>query len=359
MILSSEPTLLEPGASIHTYELWRMIFCAKEFQKIWTYLEGNYPCYAGGKTLTLKLAGLEVKLCQKKDGSGSIFLKVNPLKLLDATVHAAEIIPPERNRLKASWKELGKRLAELKLPHDPEDYRVTRVDCCVNLRAEWNGYVRETLRLAGKRLTPDAGERHPFYDKRLGRKENRSCNRDYYCVAVRRGTHVMYDKHKQGLRCHLLGVDRMPKCVLRTEWQLEGDGLTELRKRFHCKSEESVVTELAMHSGEVFREMLPNLYRRGVYVREDALMAAIDRCDCQEKSKRHMAEYVRLAKKYGEDKAAEMYMKRNGCGRKSFRRMRDRCEKMNLQPVPLRKNFREDVLEPPEACLLQLLKQHK
>ena len=156
-----------------------------------------------------------------------------------------------------------------------------------------------------------------------------------------------------------LGVDRMPKCVLRTEWRLEGDGLTEQRKRLHCKSEESVVTELAMHSGEVFREMLPNLYRRGVYVREDALMAAIDRCDCQEKSRRHMAEYVRLAKKYGEDKAAGKYMKRNGCGRKSFLRMRGRFEKMNLQPVPLRKNFREDVLEPPEACLLQLLKQHK
>ena len=39
--------------------------------------------------------------------------------------------------------------------------------------------------------------------------------------------------------------------------------------------------------------------------------------------------------------------------------MRDRFEQMNLQPVPLRKNFREDVLEPPEACLLQLLKQYK
>ena len=358
MAMISQVTLLDPGPSIHTFELWRAVLDTEEFRSLWQRMQRDYPCYPRGRRMTLTLAGLEVVLHRRKDGSGSIFLKVNPLKLLDATVNAAQIIPPDRKQLRAAWKELGKRLAALKLPDDPDEYEVTRVDCCVNLVAEHHGFVREELRLAGKRLTPTFGERHLFYDERLDKKENRACNRDYYCVRVRRGTHVMYDKHKQGLRCRLLGVDRMPKSVLRIEWQLEGDGLTELRKRYQSDGEE-LVTDLALHSGDVFKELLPNLYRRGVYLKEAELLEVIAACDCQEKNQLRMAEYMRLAGKHGEDKAAVKYMRKFQCGKKSFLRMRERFEKMNIQPVPLRKNFREDMLESPETLLLRLLKELK
>ena len=60
---------------------------------------------------------------------------------------------------------------------------------------------------------------------------------------------------------------------------------------------------MAMHSAEIFQEMLPNLYRRGVYVREDALMDAIGQCDCKEKNRQRMADYVRLAKKYSSEQS--------------------------------------------------------
>ncbi len=70
-----------------------------------------------------------------------------------------------------------------------------------------------------------------------------------------------------------------------------------------------------------------------------------------------MRAYVKWAMKHGEDRAAEKYRKKYKCSEKPFCRIRKHFEELNIRPVPLRKNFREDALEPPEVVLLRLLEE--
>ena len=344
-------TILTPGPSVHTIEIWRHINSDGDFEKMWRHLEKSFGVKPSERRLELVLAGLEVDLVRGK-GGGTLYLKINPLKLIDATVDAAQIIPPDEKEFRKAMKELRKRLKLLKLPDDLSEYIAVRVDLCVNIRADKNSAVREWLRLQRKRLSPTCCKQKPFHDKRLSKKENRACGRDYYRLQTPHGTLVVYDKCKQADRCGVLGFDRMPKKILRIEWQLTDSAMRDVKARYQL-DEVDLVLALMLDSGSLFKNNLDGLYYGGQYRKEKDVVKIIEASNYQNKVKERMLAFVKWAKKDGEGKAADKYMKEYGD--KAFRRIRRRFEELNIQPVPLRKNFREDSLEPLESSLLRLL----
>ncbi len=347
--------LLVPGPSVHTYELWHYINSDIEFEKLWRHLEKSFEIVTSKRRLELVLAGLEVDLVRSKDG-GSIYLKTNPIKLLDVTADAAKIIEPDEKTFRKAVKELQKRLKLLALPADLSEYITVRVDLCVNIRADKNSAVREWLRLQHKRLSPTCCKQDPFHDKRLSKKENRACGRDYYRLQTPHGTLVVYDKCKQADRCGVLGFDRMPKCVLRIEWQLADASLREIKAEYQLDGLDLIIA-LAHDGGNLFTDYLDAFFPAGEYQKERDIKKSIHGSEYSKKAQMRMIDYMELAKKHGEDRAKQKFMKRYDCCEKTFNRMRRRFEKLNIQPVPLRKNYREDALEPPESLLLRLLEE--
>lgn len=117
----------------------------------------------------------------------------------------------------------------------------------------------------------------------------------------------------------------------------------------------ALVCWLSQNSGEIMYEKLNEIYYSGYYLKKQALYRIIGNSDYNKAVRKQMIKYVGLVRRSGEDIAAEKTMRKRNWSQSEFNRFRRRFEKIGVQPVPLRKNYRDDWLETPEESLLRLL----
>lgn len=347
----------EPGASMHTYEI-----CARlsenEVDRIIRKWEKK------NETIRRKKDSVENYLFAKRGVSpklynnGWLYVKVNPVKLINSQCGAAEIIEPNKKKLEDSVKILEQALTKLSLPSQFEQYVVSRADLCVNLVAKKNSEVREYLRLQKKRKPADGLEERRFFDKRLDATDNLISGHSYYCLASSANKSgeviVFYDKNQQAHRKGLYGADDLPKGLLRIERQLDRAHLYAVQRDKHL-SNAKLLCYLARNSGELILEKLENCFDKGIFLKKYEIMKCIDKSAWSDKTKMLAKAYVKQAKEYGEELAAQRIMRKQSWSKEQYRRFRKRFVKLGIQPVPLRKNFKKNRLQSPEELLAELL----
>ena len=231
------------GFSIHTFEISRKLIKSE-----WNYCKGKlydqnkispkiciYQESKGVHRVSqYEQYGLRITLEHAHDQENSrgyyVRMVVNPRKVIDPDASYIGIFPPEKSsitELQAAFHALLKRSA---FNDQLDDYYLSRVDLCVNMRCDHKKIFREVVRVLRKLPTP------PKY-KRVSRKEKdkkkaNKYNKHYIKFQCGTQSLVIYDKTyqatEQGLR---VDYEDLPEGVLRFEVQYQRSVLRGLEKK--------------------------------------------------------------------------------------------------------------------------------
>ncbi len=354
--MNNSLTLFGQSCSVHTFELSKYYQDCTEYQSIKKAARKQYDTGESGNRIDIseyQHKGIRISLVDRDDNTGTVYVTVNPQRLIHPGGSCGEIIESEKKNWQKVSREFEKVFRKSPFLEEIDNYTVQRVDLCCNLQGK-RSTIREYLRLLKKAGTPASAEQVPFYDKRLDKKENRACGRDYYRLKHNSEYFVVYDKIKQATRCGLSGIEELPKGLLRVELQLRRKALRKVEKQ-DCVQGIELIRHLADQSADRIMEKIASFFPQGVYYHRKSLQNRILRSDYKWTLKRHMLQYVGLCKKHGEDKAAQITKNRWHWSQGQYRKFREKFEVLGIQPVPLRKNFHGDTLPSFGTCLHRLL----
>lgn len=248
------------GFSIHTFEISRKLTKSE-----WNHCKGKLYdqnkispkicIYQESKGVyrvsQYEQCGLRITLEHAPDQENSrgyyVRMVVNPRKVIDPNASYIGIFPPERSsitELQASFHALLKSSA---FNDQLDDYYLSRVDLCVNMRCDHKKIFREVVRVLRKLPTP------PKY-KRVSRKEKDKKKANKYnkhYIKFQCGTHslVIYDKTyqvtEQGLQ---VDYEDLPEGVLRFEVQYQRSVLRGLEKKLGTDNPSELLWHLMQKS---------------------------------------------------------------------------------------------------------------
>src|SRR5699024_6541531 len=115
--------------------------------------------------------------------------------------------------------------------NDINQYKLSRVDFCTNIRCDSKKIFRELVRVLRKLPTPPKYTRMIYQDKKQNKKKANRYNKHYLRFAC--GTHelVIYDKSYQMKENGLeLSYEKMPNGVIRFEMHCQREYLRRLKR---------------------------------------------------------------------------------------------------------------------------------
>ncbi len=256
------------GFSIHTFEISRKLtksewhHCKKKLydqnqvsSKICIYQESKdvhrvSQYEANGLRITLEHAH------DQEDSRGYyVRMVVNPRKVIDPDASYIGIFPPEKSSIIELQAAFHTLLKQSVFNDQLDDYYLSRVDLCVNIRCDHKKIFREVVRVLRKLPTP------PKY-KRVSRKEKDKKKANKYnkhYIKFQCGTHslVIYDKTyqatEQGLR---VDYEDLSGGVLRFEVQYQRSVLRGLEKKLNTDNPSELLWYLMRKSEKVDYEDL-------------------------------------------------------------------------------------------------------
>lgn len=336
------------GFSIHTFEISRKLtksewnYCkgklydqSKVFSKGCVYKESE----GVHRVLQYEANGLRITLEHAHDQEDSrgyyVRMVVNPRKVIDPNASYIGIFPPERSsitELQASFHALLKRSA---FNDQLDDYYLSRVDLCVNMRCDHKKIFREVVRVLRKLPTP------PKY-KRVSRKEKDKKKANKYnkhYIKFQCGTHslVIYDKTyqatEQGLR---VDYEDLPEGVLRFEVQYQRSVLRGLEKKFNTDNPSELLWYLMRKSEKRISKHFEQCFADVQFCQIEEIEKRIVGSKYEDEIKQAMLELThRMQRKQSVDQVLEE-MRSEGCLVEDLLR---KVHKLGFSPIPLWKNF--------------------
>ena len=341
---------LEPdGFSIHTFELSRQL-THKEYCSVkdglyrqqentansgWIYKDdyGNHIC-----TLYKKYGIRTIKLeHNESDRMDTYFIRmvVNPRKLIDPESSYIGILPPEKSSIKQLKKAFAKLFEDTVFENDINDYQLTRVDICTNIRCDNKKLFRELVRVLRKLPTPPKYERK-FYKGKDKKAANRY-NKHYLRFTC--GTHelVIYDKIYQIQESSLtVSYEKLPEGVLRFEVHCEWAYIRKCEKEWDCAATEDVLWRFIQDSESRIVKHFGQCFSDTHFVQMNELEKMISNAPFKKENKSAMLELaIQLQRVQSVDKALKNLEKMgyNTTG------LLDRFDGLGISPIPLWKNF--------------------
>lgn len=336
------------GFSIHTFEISRKLtksewnYCkgklydqSKVFSKGCVYKESE----GVHRVLQYEANGLRITLEHAHDQEDSrgyyVRMVVNPRKVIDPNASYIGIFPPERSsitELQASFHALLKRSA---FNDQLDDYYLSRVDLCVNMRCDHKKIFREVVRVLRKLPTP------PKY-KRVSRKEKDKKKANKYnkhYIKFQCGTHslVIYDKTyqatEQGLR---VDYEDLPEGVLRFEVQYKRSVLRGLEKKLNTDNPSELLWYLMRKSEKRISKHFEQCFADVQFCQIEEIEKRIVGSKYENEIKQAMLELThRMQRKQSVDQVLEE-MRSEGCLVEDLLR---KVHKLGFSPIPLWKNF--------------------
>ena len=393
---------LEPdGFSIHTFELTRGL-TGVEYgdlkDKLYRKYLGTYAIEPEDEKKKNKCqyiiykckcdafanAGVRVNLlectCCDKQGLPSAgskyYLKIiiNPRKLIEPAgkYQYLGILPPKKKSVNQVVKAFRKLFHGTIFPADIDQYQISRVDFCTNIRCDSSKLFRELVRVLRKLPTP------PKYERLLyscdDKKKANKYNKHYLRFARKSYELVIYDKTYQMVENHLIvGYEHLPEGVLRFEMhckrpyirnlenKLAGKaGGTEKKKQKKSKggtdgknSEFSkpsyLLWKLIQCSEKELTKKFTSCFPEMQYLHLDDIQKKIQSSHYKMETKERMYELAELLRRAQSVEKALSKMEKNGY---EVSGLLKQFNKLGISPIPLRKNFRTKYL-PSLAELLQ------
>lgn len=348
------------GFSIHTFEISRKLTKSE-----WNYCKGKlydqkqvsskayvYKESKGVYRVSLyEKYGLRITLEHAHDQENSrgyyVRMVVNPRKVIDPNASYIGIFPPEKSsiaELQAAFHALLKPSA---FNDQLDDYYLSRVDLCVNIRCDHKKIFREVVRVLRKLPTP------PKY-KRVSRKEKDKKKANKYnkhYIKFQCGTHslVIYDKTyqatEQGLR---VDYEDLPGGVLRFEVQYQRSVLRGLEKKLNTDNPSELLWYLMQKSEKRIYKHFEQCFADVEFCQIEEIEKRITGSKYEDETKQTMLELThRMQRKQSVDQVLEE-MASEGFAVDDLLR---RVHRLGFSPIPLWKNFCAQQIPGPVSLL--------
>lgn len=273
------------------------------------------------------------------DTFSKYFLKmtINPRRLIEPIdeYHYLGILQPTQESVdrvvEVFWKLFWRTIFE----NDIDQYKLSRIDFCTNIRCDNKNLFRELVRVLRKLPTPPKYERL-FYDDDDRKKANRY-NKHYLRFACRTHELVIYDKTYQIEENQLdVSYEKLPNGVIRFEMHCRREYLRRLEKKLDCSDTDSLLHALVQHTREELVKKFSKCFPNVSYYQADVLQEKIRASHYKKKNKEAMYKLVELLKTVQSvDKALEK-LEAKGYDTSGLLK---KFEKLGISPVPLRKDF--------------------
>lgn len=348
------------GFSIHTFEISRKLTKSE-----WNYCKGKlydqnkispkiciYQESKGVHRVSqYEQYGLRITLEHAHDQEDSrgyyVRMVVNPRKVIDPDASYIGIFPPEKSsitELQAAFHALLKSSA---FNDQLDDYYLSRVDLCVNIRCDHEKIFREVVRVLRKLPTP------PKY-KRVSRKEKDKKKANKYnkhYIKFQCGTHslVIYDKTyqvtEQGLQ---VDYEDLPEGVLRFEVQYQRSVLRGLEKKLGTDNPSELLWYLMQKSEKRICKHFEQCFADVQFCQIEEIEKRITGSKYEDEAKQTMLELThRMQRKQSVDQVLEEIRSEGFFVEDLLRKV----HKQGFSPIPLWKNFCAQQIPGPVSLL--------
>ena len=348
------------GFSIHTFEISRKLtksewnYCkgklydqSKVSSKICIYQESK----GVHRVSRYEANGLRITLEHAHDQEDSrgyyVRMVVNPRKVIDPNASYIGIFPPEKSSIIELQAAFHTLLKQSVFNDQLDDYYLSRVDLCVNIRCDHKKIFREVVRVLRKLPTP------PKY-KRVSRKEKDKKKANKYnkhYIKFQCGTHslVIYDKTyqatEQGLR---VDYEDLSGGVLRFEVQYQRSVLRGLEKKLNTDNPSELLWYLMRKSEKRISKHFEQCFADIQFCQIEEIERRIMGSKYEDETKQMMLELAhRMQRKQSVDQVLEE-MQSEGFAVNDLLR---RVHKLGFSPIPLWKNFCAQQIPGPVSLL--------
>lgn len=354
---------LEPdGFSIHTFEL-SMKLRKKQYhqmkdtlyriqeqpgEKQWIYQEekGRHCCIHFRK-YGIRTIMLEHNQGQKDANTCFVRMIINPRVLIEPGCSYLGILPPRESSVEKLRKAFKKLFDGTVFDNDIENYYISRLDLCTNIRCDNNKLFRELVRVLRKLPTPPKYERK-FYKDSDKKKANRY-NKHYLRFCCDTQELIIYDKTFQIRDGNLkITYEKLPEGVLRFEVHCKRKYIQKVEKKSASESPAKVLWAMIEESEDRIINHFSRCFSDTEFVQMEELKERIKKSAYRGKTKGAMLELAaQLRRIQSVDKALEKLEKQgydtNG--------LMDKFDKLGISPIPLWKNFCAKSLPGPVGLL--------
>ena len=269
------------------------------------------------------------------------FLKmtINPRKLIEPLDEYSYlgILQPTQESVDRVADAFRRLFWKTTFENDINQYKLSRVDFCTNIRCDSKKIFRELVRVLRKLPTPPKYTRMIYQDKKQNKKKANRYNKHYLRFAC--GTHelVIYDKSYQMKENGLeLSYEKMANGVIRFEMHCQREYLRRLEKKLGCSDTDSLLHALVQHTREELVKKFSKCFPNVSYYQAEVLQEKIRASHYKKKNKEAMYKLVELLKTVQSvDKALEKLEAK----RYDTSGILKNFEKLGISPVPLRKDF--------------------
>ena len=348
------------GFSIHTFEISRRLtksewnYCkgklydqSKVFSKGCVYKESK----GVHRVSRYEANGLRITLEHAHDQENSrgyyVRMIINPRKVIDPNASYIGIFPPEKSSIIELQAAFHTLLKQSVFNDQLDDYYLSRVDLCVNIRCDHKKIFREVVRVLRKLPTP------PKY-KRVSRKEKDKKKANKYnkhYIKFQCGTHslVIYDKTyqatEQGLR---VDYEDLSGGVLRFEVQYQRSVLRGLEKKLNTDNPSELLWYLMRKSEKRISKHFEQCFADIQFCQIEEIERRIMGSKYEDETKQMMLELAhRMQRKQSVDQVLEE-MQSEGFAVNDLLR---RVHKLGFSPIPLWKNFCAQQIPGPVSLL--------
>lgn len=346
---------LEPdGFSIHTFEISQKL-SRSEYQnlkeklykdqkrhknkneKAWIYREEDGQHRRHVCTLYSEHGIRIILVHHKGDAFSNYYIRmiVNPRKLLDPESSYIGILPPSITSVDLINKAFRELFEGTYFQNCIDDYQLTRVDLCTNIRCSEKKIFRELVRVLRKLPAPPKYERRLYYHK--DKKKANRYNKNY--IQLHCGTHevVIYDKTYHMEENNLvIAYEDLPNKVLRFEVHCEREYIRKIEKEAVYPKTIDVLWQMIQDSETLILKHFDRCFPNVRFFRYESIKERIKESKYKGKSRSQMLE---LAKNLQRSQSVDKALKKMELNDEAGADLLLKFTKLGISPVPLWKNF--------------------
>lgn len=271
---------------------------------------------------------------------------VNPRKVLEPKAGYLGIAPTDSISMELFQDEFTTLMRKYHLPEFLDEWKLTRLDLCVNLQLNKKKTAREFCRLLQKDLLPSKLERVFFYDPMADAESQRvQKEADKHSICLENGSYslVVYDKLYQFEAEDLADHEtwrKLPDGILRLELRCYKEYLDKVLDKKELALTSEQIYWLAQHSRELILKKFSKAFSGGIHYKPTKSEEIIKDSQYHKATRRQLRWLVNRTRYAFNLQQLERGMKKKfGIKPRTVAKRLEQLEKLDINLVPLRKDF--------------------
>lgn len=346
-MLSEKHKITEDGFGIHTFELMYSCIYKKEYKRlrkrfcyINNYLDSNEKYYVGDNYTYLNLYddGIRIYLNCDKSKFYSIRVIITPRTLIDGSAEATSISRKDEDYDEIESRLYHKLCVVFGNEFDLGRFKLSRVDCCVNIMLPECYSAEKYIRLIRRSMVYN-------YHAKVITYGDVDKDRHSFRIITGNMTFTAYDKYYQ-LNDANKNYDAVSDSLLRLEIALNRDIIYEIELNAAIIKLSAILRQIAWLSESVFVDYIDTHFLYGDYYCIDEMRSRIENSNLSNKTKEYMRKCTDIQFNRNNYPALKEHLISMLGSRHRYRKMLEGFADIEMSPVsmPQRCNNEEKML---------------